>query len=349
MSLAHPTRPPVASPAAATPVPPPAAARLREHSRALPLRVGTRASPLALWQTRTFLALLTKFCPVLREMNVFQEHAIRTTGDASQAAGTRLSDIGGKGLFAKEIHEALADRRIDFAVHSLKDLETDLPPGIVLACTLKREDARDALVLGPDCAEPDPADPFAALPAGALIGTSSLRRQAQLLHARPDLRMTTLRGNVQSRLDKVKAGACDASLLALAGLRRLGLENEASVVIDPDAMVPSAGQGIVGITVRADDAALHEMLAAIEDPVAKAVATAERALLAALDGSCRTPIGGYARLLPDGRLHLTGLVARADGSFLLKRSLHGGRADAARLGAELGDSLRADSPRDIFG
>ncbi len=349
MSLAHPTRPPVAAPIAGPAAPTQAAPRLREHARALPLRVGTRASPLALWQTRTFLALLTKFCPVLREMNVFQEHAIRTTGDASQAAGTRLSDIGGKGLFAKEIHEALADRRIDFAVHSLKDLETELPPGIVLACTLKREDARDALILGPDCAELDPADPYAALPAGALIGTSSLRRQAQLLHARPDLRMTTLRGNVQSRLDKVKAGACDASLLALAGLRRLGLEHEASVVIDPEAMVPSAGQGIVGITVRADDTALHEMLAAIEDPVAKAVSTAERALLAALDGSCRTPIGGHARLLPDGRLHLTGLVARADGSFLLKRSLHGERADAARLGAELGDSLRADSPRDIFG
>ena len=344
MPLAHPTR---SSSLKAEPSAP-ASPRLRQHTRALPLRVGTRASPLALWQTRAFLALLTRFCPVLRDMDVFQEHAIRTTGDATQAAGTRLSDIGGKGLFAKEIHEALADGRIDFAVHSLKDLETELPPGIVLACTLPREDARDALILGPDCGEIDPADPYGGLAAGALIGTSSLRRQAQLLHARPDLRMATLRGNVQSRLDKVKAGACDASLLALAGLRRLGLEHEATVVIDPDAMVPSAGQGIVGITVRADDLALHEMLAGIEDPVAKAVSTAERALLAALDGSCRTPIGGHARLLPDGQLHLTGLVARADGSFLLKRSLHGAREGAARLGSELGDSLRADSPRDIF-
>jgi hydroxymethylbilane synthase len=281
-------------------------------------------------------------------MNVFQEHAIRTTGDATQAAGTRLADIGGKGLFAKEIHEALADGRIDFAVHSLKDLETELPPGIVLACTLKREDARDALILGPDCDEIDPADPYAGLPAGALIGTSSLRRQAQLLHARPDLRMTTLRGNVQTRLDYVRGGGCGATLLALAGMRRLGLEHEATVVIDPEAMVPSAGQGIVGITVRADDVALHEMLSGIEDPVAKAVATAERALLASLDGSCRTPIGGHARLLPDGTLHLTGLVAREDGSFLLKRGLHGAREDAARIGRELGDSLRADCPRDIF-
>jgi hydroxymethylbilane synthase len=316
------------------------------HRRSLPLRVGTRGSPLALVQTRAFLDVLTKFCPVLRDMNVFEEHAIRTTGDAVQ--DRRLAEIGGKGLFAKEIHEALADRRIDFAVHSLKDLETELPPGIVLACTLKREDARDALILGPDCAAADPADPFACLPSGAVIGTSSVRRQAQLLHARPDLAVATLRGNVQTRLDKVAAGACAASLLAFAGLKRLGLADRASAVLDPDAMVPAAGQGVVGVTVRADDTELHELLAAIEDPEAKAVATAERAMLTELDGSCRTPIGGHARLLPNGELHLTGLVARGDGSFLLKRSLHGAAGDAARIGGDLGASLRADSPRDIF-
>ena len=320
--------------------------RVKPHTRELPLRVGTRGSPLALVQTRIFLGLLTTFCPVLRGLDVFEEHAIRTTGDAVQ--DRRLADIGGKGLFAKEIHEALADGRIDFAVHSLKDLETELPPGIVLACTLQREDARDALILGPDCDVPDPADPYACLPSGAVVGTSSVRRQAQLLHARPDLRIATLRGNVQTRLVKVAAGDCAASLLALAGLRRLGLEDRASVVLDPDAMVPAAGQGIVGVTVRADDTELHELLAAIEDPEAKAVATAERALLECLDGSCRTPIGGYARLLPNRELHLTGLVARADGSFLLKRSVHGAAPDAARLGADLGASLRADSPPDVF-
>jgi hydroxymethylbilane synthase len=282
-------------------------------------------------------------------MDVFEEHVIRTTGDATQAAGTRLSDIGGKGLFAKEIHEALLDRRVDFAVHSLKDLETALPDGIVLACTLKREDARDALLLGADCAIPDPADPYAALPAGSLIGSSSVRRQAQLLHARPDLRMGNIRGNVQTRIDRLRAGEFSAILLALAGMKRLGLADQVSVVIDPEIMVPSACQGIVGVTVRADDTELLELLTGIEDPQAKAVATAERALLAELDGSCRTPIGGYARLLADGRLHLTGLVARTDGSFLLKRSLHGAVPDAVRLGRELGASLRADSPFDIFG
>jgi hydroxymethylbilane synthase len=320
--------------------------RVKPHTRALPLRVGTRGSPLALIQTRGFLDVLVRFCPVLRNMNVFEEHAIRTTGDAVQ--DRRLSEIGGKGLFAKEIHEALSDRRIDFAVHSLKDLETALPPGIVLACTLRREDARDALILGPGCDTPDPAEPFACLPTGAVIGTSSVRRQAQLLHARPDFVIATLRGNVQTRLDKLAAGACSASLLAYAGLKRLGLAERASVVLDPDAMVPSAGQGIVAVTVRADDTELLELLAAIEDPEAKAVSTAERAMLLQLDGSCRTPIGGHARLLPNGELHLTGLVARSDGSFMLKRSLHGSSRDAERIGSDLGSSLRADSPRDIF-
>ena len=325
------------------------ASRARHHQRSLPLRVGTRGSPLALVQTRAFLQELKHFCPVLRGMDVFQEHVIRTTGD--QVQDRSLAEIGGKGLFAKEIHEALADGRIDFAVHSLKDLETALPPGIVLACTLRREDSRDALILGGGCGAPDPADAYAALPTGALIGTNSVRRQAQLLHARPDLRMALLRGNVQGRIDKLRGGHATATLLAVAGLRRLGITGTPGVAIAPldaETMVPSAGQGIVGVTVREDDAALRELLAGIEDPQARAVSTAERALLALLDGSCKTPIGGHARFLPDGRLHLTGLVARVDGSFLLKRSVHGAAADAARLGAELGQGLRADSPPDIF-
>ena len=318
--------------------------RTKRHSRTLPLRVGTRRSPLALVQTRMFLDMLRGVCPVLRGMDVFEEHAIQTTGDA--VLDRRLADIGGKGLFAKEIDEAQISGRIDFAVHSLKDLETRLPDGIVLACTLKREDARDTLIFGHPVEQG--ADPYAALAHGALVGTSSVRRQAQLLHARPDLRITTIRGNVQSRLAKVRAGDCDASLLALAGLKRLGMEHEASVILDPEVMVPSAAQGIVGVTVHEDDVELLEMLSAIEDPQARAVATAERALLAVLDGSCHTPIGGHARLLPNGRLHLTGLVARADGSFLLKRSLEGLPKDAEKLGQELGWSLKLDTPVDVF-
>ena len=313
------------------------------HRPGLPLRVGTRASPLALVQTRAFLSLLSQFCPVLRGMDVFQEHAIRTTGDATQSTGERLADIGGKGLFAKEIHEALLDRRIDFAVHSLKDLETELPPGIVLACVLRREDPRDALILGPDCEASaermaEGGGPYAALPSGAVVGSSSVRRAAQLLHARPDLVIQNIRGNVHGRLDKVRRGDFAASFLALAGMRRLG----------PAVMVPAACQGIVGITVRAGDAELQHLLGAIEDKDARCMATGERTLLAALDGSCRTPIGGHARLLPDGRVSLTGLVARADGSFLLKRGVECLRADVRRAALDLGDSLRADSPRDVF-
>jgi len=319
--------------------------RVKPHGRALPLRVGTRGSPLALAQTRAFQTQLSRFCPVLDSMSVFEEHVITTSGDRIQ--DKRLADVGGKGLFSKEIHEALQDGRIDFAVHSLKDLETELPPGIVLACTLKREDARDVLILGAGLEKPDPDAPFSSLPPHAIVGSASVRRQAQLLHARPDITVRTIRGNVQTRLNRVRAGEFDGSLLALAGLRRLGLAGEAAVVIAPEIMVPAAGQGIVGVTVRADEVELRELLAAIEDPEARAVSMAERGLLAALDGSCRTPIGGYARLI-EGELRLTGLVAREDGSFLLKSECHGSPRDAEALGRALGQELRSKSPADIF-
>jgi hydroxymethylbilane synthase len=315
------------------------------HRRALPLKAGTRGSPLARAQTATFLGLLQTFCPVLKGMDVFQEHVIATTGDTIQ--DRPLAEIGGKGLFAKEIHEALAAGRIDFAVHSLKDLETTLPAGITLACTLKREDARDCLIL-PEGAAIDQADPYAALAQGAVIGSASVRRQSQLKHARPDLNFALMRGNVGTRLAKLANGDAAATLLAYAGLRRLGLADRATSVLSPDLMVPAACQGIVGITIRSEDEELFSLLSGIEDSEAKAVSTAERALLAALDGSCRTPIGGHARLLDNGDLHLTGLVARGDGTFLLKRSATGGIADAARLGAELGLALKRDSPADIF-
>jgi hydroxymethylbilane synthase len=302
-----------------------------------PLRAGTRGSPLALVQTRNFLHLLGQG----------EEVIIAVTGDAVQ--DRPLAEIGGKGLFAKEIHEALLDRRIDCAVHSLKDLETELPEGIVLGCTLTREDARDVLILGNTCGAPDPSDPLAALPHAALVGTSSVRRQAQLLNARPDLRVASIRGNVQTRLRKLGEGECQASMLALAGLNRLGIDVPGAVILDPEVMLPAAAQGIVGVTVRADDTILRDLLTKIEDPASRAAATAERAMLASLDGSCRTPIGANARLMPDGSLILDGVVARADGSFLLRRTLIGPIADAERIGRELGASLRADSPADLFG
>ncbi len=313
---------------------------------ALPLRVGTRASPLALTQTRLFMQRITRFCPVLHAADAFEEHAITTSGDRVQDRA--LAEIGGKGLFAKEIHEALSDGRVDFAVHSLKDLETALPEGIVLACCMTREDARDALILGPRCGTPDPADPFGAIPPGATVGTASVRRLAQLMHRRPDVRPALIRGNVATRIAKVRSGEVDATFLAYAGLRRLGLEAEAALVLDAAVMVPAAGQGIVGVTVRAADTELHDLLAGIEDPEAAAVSRAERAMLAALDGSCRTPIGGHASLAADGTLHLVGLVAREDGSFLLHRAINGPAREAEVMGRVLGESLRRDSPPDIF-
>ena len=310
------------------------------------LRVGTRGSPLALWQARHFLAVAGAACARLGRPERFAEQVIATAGDRIQ--DKRLADIGGKGLFAKEIHEALLDGQVDCAVHSLKDLETELPPGIVLACVLPREDARDAIILGPACGPRDPADPLGCLPQGALIGTASVRRQSQLLARRPDLRCEIIRGNVQTRLGRVRDGDFAASFLALAGLRRLGLEREADLVLDPDFMLPAAGQGIVGITARAGDAALAEVLAAIECPDARVAAEAERALLGALDGSCRTPIGAHARASGTGMLHLSGLIARADGSFLHRASLEGPAAEAARLGRELGAQLRQASPADVL-
>jgi len=321
---------------------------VRPHHRSLPMKVGTRASPLALYQTRHFLSLISRFCPVMRDANAFEEHQIITSGDAIQTR--RLSEIGGKGLFAKEIHEALLDGRVDFAVHSLKDLETELPPGIVLACVLEREDCRDAIILGPGMEDAvDPANPLAALPHGALIGTSSVRRQAQLLAVRPDLRIGMLRGNVQTRLSRVHGGHVSATLLAIAGLKRLDMEREADLVLDPSIMVPAACQGIIGVTVREDDNELRELLGAIQHIPSRIMADAERALLGALDGSCRTPIGAHAELLPDRQMRLTGLIARADGSFLLKRQVTGHARDAARMGRELGLELGADSPADVFG
>jgi hydroxymethylbilane synthase len=325
------------------------ALRPAHHIPNLPLKVGTRGSPLALWQTRHFLSLVERVCPVLKHMRAFEECEISTAGDRIQ--DRRLAEIGGKGLFAKEIHEALLDRRVDFAVHSLKDLETELPPGIVLACALKRADPRDSLVLGAAChrrGATNPDDPYAALPFGALVGTASVRRQSQLLHARPDLQVEMIRGNVQTRLSRVASGEFDATLLAYAGLERLGLEGEAEVVIDADDMVPAACQGIVGVTVRAQDEELRELLWAVEDQAARICANAERALLHALDGSCRTPIGAFARLMPGNTIALTGLIARADGSYVRKLRMAGSAKDAARIGRALGEELAAGAPADLF-
>ncbi|QDH13922.1 hydroxymethylbilane synthase [Formicincola oecophyllae] len=320
--------------------------RARHSSLKLPLRVGTRASPLALVQTRAFVARLTRFCPRLRDMGAIKEVQMTTIADRNQVA--RLADIGGKGLFSREIHDVLLEGKIDLAVHSLKDLETELPPGIVLGCTLRREDARDALLLrdrskAARAKAGSVGDLLACLPEGAMIGCSSVRRQAQLLHARPDLRFCLLRGNVQTRIDKLQAGACDATLLALAGLRRLDMADRADVILPPDVMVPASGQGIVGVTVRESDHELRELLAAVEDPESRAVATAERAFLAELDGSCRTPVGAYA-VMERGRLHMESVLSTPDGRFERRAHAQSTLREAAALGRSLAARLRAETP-----
>lgn len=306
------------------------------------LRVGTRGSPLARAQARMVMRAIGAQLPD----RIVREEVVATTGDLVQ--DRRLAALGGKGLFAKEIHEAMLDGRVDLAVHSLKDLETELPPGIAIACVLPREDARDALVLAPELAPVQRAIPFPMLPLGARIGTASARRQAQLLHARPDLRIGLIRGNVGTRLARLEGGDFAATLLALAGLNRLGLSPRADVVLEPEIMLPAAGQGILAVTARARDRRMLELLAMLDDPAARLAAHAERAVLRALDGTCHTPIGAHARLIGGGEMLLTAMIARPDGSFLLRRSLIGAAHDAERLGAELGAALRADSPADIL-
>ena len=245
------------------------------------LKIGSRGSPLALTQSRLVAAQLAK----AGGGGDFPIESFVTSGD--RIADRRLQDAGGKGLFTKELDEALMDRRIDIAVHSLKDLPTRMPDGIVLAAIPSREDPRDAFISFK-------AGDLASLPEGATIGTASLRRQAQALHLRPDLKIVTLRGSVQTRLKKLEDGSIDVTFLALAGLTRLGLTGHVTSLIDSDAMPPAPGQGALAITCREDDAAARALLAKLSLREPEIAIAAERGFLEALDGSCRTPIGALA-------------------------------------------------------
>jgi hydroxymethylbilane synthase len=255
---------------------------------------------------------------------------IRTTGD--RVLNRQLAEIGGKGLFTKEIEEALFDRRIDLAVHSLKDMETLLPAGLEIGCVLPRDDPRDALV------SRDSAT-LATLPSGARIGTASLRRRAQLLQRRPDLAILPIRGNVGTRLAKLAAGEFDALVLALCGLERLGEPQIASEILEPGTMLPAVGQGALAIECRAADTAVLQLLAPLNDPLTATCVAAERAMLAALDGSCRTPIAGLATIAGD-RLNLDALLLSPEGDAERRGSVAGAVDDAVALGSELGARLR---------
>jgi hydroxymethylbilane synthase len=292
------------------------------------IRIGSRGSDLARWQANHVTALLRAAEPGL-EVEII---IISTTGD--RILDTPLAKIGGKGLFTKEIEEALLDRRCDLAVHSLKDLPTDLPDGLSLGAVISRTDPSDALISAR-------GERFAELPRGARIGTSSLRRQAQLLHTRPDLRVETLRGNVPTRVRKGTSGEFDAVVLARAGLERLGLLAAVSEVLAFDLLLPAPGQGALGIEIRAADASMARLLSRLEDPSTRAATDAERGFLHALGGGCQVPVGAHARPDPadPARLTLDGMVADPGGRTLLRGRRSGAMAEAASIGAGLAAEL----------
>jgi hydroxymethylbilane synthase len=294
------------------------------------LKLGTRGSRLALIQAGLVRDALASAVPALAAPDAIEIVAIRTTGDAIQ--DRPLSEAGGKGLFVKEIEEALLARRIDAAAHSMKDMPTAQPPGLAITAFLPREDARDVLIAGD-------VGRITDLRQGAIVGTSALRRRAQLLHRRPDLQIVNLRGNVDTRLAKREAGVVEATLLALAGLKRLGMVHVGTPVPE-DEMLPAVGQGAVCIECRAEDASVRAWLAAIDHrPTATCVA-AEHAMLVVLDGSCRTPIAGHAILASDGALHLRGLIVKPDGSELIATERRGAATDAEALGRDAGHELK---------
>lgn len=309
-------------------------------------RIGTRGSPLAMAQTRIVARALAAIESSLAEPDAIEIVPIKTTGDVVQ--DRTLAEIGGKGLFTKEIDQAMLDCRIDLAVHSMKDLPTVLPDGIVLAAHVQREDPRDVLLIRPELIDNrNRTAGLDVLPYGARVGTASLRRQAQLLGQRPDLAVAPMRGNVGTRLTKLAQGEADATLLALAGLRRLGLAPDGMTILPSAIMLPAVAQGAIGLTALAG---AHEALALASrlDHTETAICvTVERGFLAALDGSCRTPIAGLATIEPDGVIVLDGLVAETDGSWVKRetwRLAAGSSRDVADLidfGASSGFALAA--------
>ncbi len=296
-------------------------------SPARPLKIGTRGSPLALWQAHEVRRCLGVAFGLPEE--AFQIVVIKVTGD--QIQDKALREIGGKGLFTREIEEALLEGGIDIAVHSMKDMPTVQPEGLVLDCYLPREDVRDAFV--------SPTVPsLAALPQGAVVGSSSLRRRAQLALRRPDLQLVEFRGNVQTRMRKLEEGVAHATFLAMAGLNRLGMTAVARGPIDVEEMLPAVAQGAIGIERRSADDRVAALLAAIHDGPTGQRLAAERSFLARLDGSCETPIAGLAVLEGD-TLWLRGELLRPDGSASVSGELRGPVAEGPRLGRALADEL----------
>ncbi len=292
------------------------------------LRIGTRGSPLALVQARTVAARLAGALGTNEDE--IELVIIRTSGDAIQ--DRPLAEEGGKGLFTKEIEEALLDGRVDLAVHSAKDMPTFSQAGLMLAACLEREDPRDVFISRK-------AGSLAALPQGATLGTASLRRQAIAKRMRPDLQVTPLRGNVETRLRKLDEGQVDATILALAGMKRLKLMEHATRIMSAEEFLPAVGQGAIGIETRASDTRVREALARIDHADTSTAVACERAYLAALDGSCKTPIAGHAMVSGDA-VEFRGLIARPDGAAAHDIAGHGHRKDVVNIGTEAGRGLK---------
>ena len=305
-----------------------------------PLRIGTRGSPLALAQAHETRARLCAAFDLPHE--AFEIKVIRTTGDdrAMIAADRPLKEIGNKGLFTREIEEQLSDGRIDIAVHSMKDMPTMQPHGLIIDCILAREDVRDALI------RPGGGTLF-DLPQGAVVGTSSLRRRAQLLHKRPDLRVVEFRGNVQTRLKKLEDGVAAATFLACAGLRRLAMTDVPMHPIAPEDMLPAVAQGAIGIERRMDDSRMSWMLSAIHDGPTGLRLAAERSFLAKLDGSCETPIAALAQIEGE-TLRLRGEILKPDGSEAHAGEVSGALDEGEALGVSLANSLMARAGAGFF-
>jgi hydroxymethylbilane synthase len=293
------------------------------------LTIGSRGSQLALWQARWIQARIEGFGVDSRI------EIIHTTGD--KITDVALSKVGTKGLFTKEIEEALLSGTIDLAVHSLKDMPTELPDGLTLAGIPEREDPRDALV-GRD---------LAGLAQHARVGTSSLRRTAQLRARRPDLEIEDIRGNVDTRLRKLDAGQYDAIVLAAAGLRRLGWENRITELLDPSVMCPAVGQGALAVETRADGGVALEIARQLEHRESRIAVTAERALLAALGGGCQVPMGAYATVAQEA-LYIEAIIVSPDGTEIIRKKASGAAADAAAIGRALGEELLAEGGRAIL-
>ena len=302
------------------------------------LRIGTRGSALALAQAEEVRARLVAAHGL--EPEAIEVVVIRTSGDRIQ--DRPLAQAGGKGLFTKEIEEALIAGDIDLAVHSMKDMPAVLPEGLAIPCLLPREDPRDAF-LSPRAAR------LTDLPQGAVVGSSSLRRQAQMLRRRPDLRVVMFRGNVNTRLRKLGDGEVDATILAVAGLRRLGLEAAITAVLEPDEMLPAVAQGAIGVEIRESDERVALLLAALNDAETSWRIIAERAFLAELDGSCRTPLAGLATVTAPGRLALNAMILTADGATCHETSREGGVDDGAAMGRDAGRELKARGGAGFFG